>query len=285
MNRRRLIAVLAFCLAAAGVAAQAPESQPRETLVQVLVENQPITIRICRPNAAVPAPLVVINHGSPAKPEQRPTMTPTACNHEVTTWFLRRGYIVAFPLRRGYGTNAGAWAEEYGRCGDPDFTRGGLTTAADIDAAVRHLHTLPLVRTQGTIVVGQSAGGWGTIAYASTVPASVAAFINFAGGRGGWAQGRANTNCAPHALIRSAGTYGRTARAPMLWIYAENDTFFSPDISKAMYDAFVAAGGKAEFRLLPAFGSDGHGLFNGRGGSQIWGGVVEPFLAAHRFAN
>ena len=285
MYQRRLIAVLAFCLAAATSAAQTSDSQPLESLVQVQVGNQPITIRICRPNANVPAPLVVINHGSPPKPEQRPTMKPTACNSEVATWFLRRGYIAAFPLRRGYGENGSNWPEEYGRCSDPDFTRGGLATATDIDAAVRHLHALPLVRTQGTIVVGQSAGGWGTIAYASTAPASVAAFINFAGGRGGWAQGRANTNCAPHALIRSAGTFGKTARAPMLWIYTENDTFFSPDISKSIYEAFVAAGGKAEYRLLPPFGSDGHGLFFGRGGSQIWGSVIEPFLAAHRAAN
>ncbi|MBI3505735.1 MAG: prolyl oligopeptidase family serine peptidase [Proteobacteria bacterium] len=212
-------------------------------------------------------------------------MNPTGCSHEVATWFLRRGYVVAFPLRRGYGANGGRWAEEYGRCDNPDFARGGLATAADIDAAIRHLHTLAFVRPKGTIVVGQSAGGWGTVAYASAAPAAVAAFVNFAGGRGGWAQGRANTNCAPAALVKAAGAFGRTARAPMLWIYTENDTFFAPEISKAMHGAFVAAGGKAELRLLPAFGTDGHNLFFGRDGSRVWGSVVEPFLAANGTAD
>ncbi len=208
-------------------------------------------------------------------------MAPTSCTHEVATWFLRRGYVVAFPLRRGYGENAGAWAENYGRCDNPDFARGGLATAADIDAAVRHLQTLAFVRPKGTIVVGQSAGGWGTIALASLNPETVAAFVNFAGGRGGWAQGRANTNCSPAALVRSAGLYGSKARAPMLWIYTANDTFFAPEISKAMHEAFVAAGGRAELRMLAAFGTDGHGLFFARNGSRVWGPLLEPFLAAN----
>lgn len=259
--------------------AQAPAS---EALVSIPVRGQDISIRICRPEGRDTAPLVVVNHGSPPKPEKRPGMAPTACSHEVAAWFQRRGYVVAFPLRRGYGANGGAWAENYGRCDSPDFVRGGLETAADIDAAVRHLHSLAYVRPEGTIVVGQSAGGWGTVALASRTPETVAAFVNFAGGRGGWAQGRANTNCAPSALVRSAGHYGASARAPMLWIYTENDTFFAPDLSKAMHGAFVAAGGKAEFALLPAFGNDGHGLFFARNGSRIWGPLVEPFLAANR---
>ncbi|MBL8834071.1 MAG: prolyl oligopeptidase family serine peptidase [Rhodospirillales bacterium] len=266
----------------AALGAASPFAHATESVVSVPVGGQKISIRICRPEGRDTAPLVVVNHGSPAKPEQRPGMAPTACTHEVAVWFLRRGYVVAFPLRRGYGDNGGPWAEDYGRCDSPDFVRGGLETAADIEAAVRHLHTLDFVRPKGTIVVGQSAGGWGTVALASRAPATVAAFVNFAGGRGGWAQGRANTNCVPSALVRSAGYYGATARAPMLWIYTENDTFFAPDLSKAMHGAFVAAGGKAEFAMLPAFGNDGHGLFFARNGSRIWGPLVEPFLAANR---
>ncbi len=280
--RPALLALTVVAAIGAGAPATRAQVPASDTLVTVPVRGQDISIRICRPEGPDTAPLVVVNHGSPAKPEQRPAMSPTACTHEVAAWFLRRGYVVAFPLRRGYGANGGAWAENYGRCDSPDFVRGGLETAADIDAAVRHLHTLAFVRPKGTIVVGQSAGGWGTVALASRTPETVAAFVNFAGGRGGWAQGRANTNCVPSALVRSAGYYGATARAPMLWIYTENDTFFAPDLSKAMHGAFVAAGGKAEFTLLAAFGNDGHGLFFARNGSRIWGPLVEPFLAANR---
>jgi hypothetical protein len=44
----------------------------------------------------------------------------------------------------------------------------------------------------------------------------------------------------------------------MLWIYAENDSYFGPELTKRMHNAFTAAGGDAEYHLLPAFGNDGH---------------------------
>jgi dienelactone hydrolase len=288
MDPRFLFAGVVFVasgLATTGARAQTPAPAFVESAASVPVDDQRISIRVCRPDVAGKAPLVVVNHGSPAKSELRPAMAPTSCTHEVATWFLRRGYVVAFPLRRGYGENGGKWVENYGRCDNPDFVRGGLATADDIGAAVRHLQTLAFVRPSGAIVVGQSAGGWGTIALASRKPETVAAFVNFAGGRGGWAQGRPDTNCDPAALVRSAGIYGSTARTPMLWIYTANDTFFAPAISKAMHEAFVAAGGRADFKMLEAFGTDGHGLFFARNGSRIWGPLLEPFLAAHRAAD
>jgi len=45
---------------------------------------------------------------------------------------------------------------------------------------------------------------------------------------------------------------------PMLWIYIENDTFFGPALSKRMHDAFTAAGGNAEYHLVPPFGYEGY---------------------------
>ncbi|WP_238534074.1 hypothetical protein [Herbaspirillum lusitanum] len=37
--------------------------------------------------------------------------------------------------------------------------------------------------------------------------------------------------------------FGKTAKAPMLWIYIENDQYFNPAHSKAWHAAFVKAGG------------------------------------------
>lgn len=243
-----------------------------------------LLLRSCRPAADrfpgdTPAPLAVINHGSPANPAQRPGMKPGSCDSEAARWFLQQGYVLAFPLRRGYGDTGGEWAENYGACARPNFTRAGLATADDIDAAVRYMSAQPYVQPGRTLIVGQSAGGWGSIAYASRNPAGVVGLINFAGGRGGWAEDRPNTNCSPPALIEAAGKFGGTARLPMLWIYTGNDTFFDPEIARGMHAAFTAAGGKAEFRLLDPWGKDGHGLFYGRDGSRIWGPAVEPFLA------
>ena len=71
-----------------------------------------------------------------------------------------------------------------------------------------------------------------------------------------------------------------TARTPMLWIYTENDSYFAPPVARALYGAFSAAGGVADFEQLESFGADGHKLFFGSGGSQLWGPRVEQYLAA-----
>jgi dienelactone hydrolase len=246
--------------------------------------GQSIALRLCRPDLPGVAPLAVINHGSPADATQRPGMRPAACSAEAVRWFTERGFAVALPMRRGYGASGGAWGEAYGACGAPDFVSGGRESARDIAAAIAYAMSLPGIRPSGVLVVGQSAGGWGSLALAAQNPPAVAAVVNMAGGRGGWAQGRANTNCAPDRLAAAAGEFGRTARVPSLWIYTANDTFFAPDLAAGMHRAYVAAGGLASFAPRPAWGEDGHNLFFGRGGSASWGPVVEPFLRAQGFA-
>jgi hypothetical protein len=109
--------------------------------------------------------------------------------------------------------------------------------------------------------------------------AKVAAFVVMAGGRGGHMNMQPHTNCHPERLAEGAGKFGATAATPMLWVYAANDSFFSPAIAEAMYQSFTAAGGKAEFIQPGPFGSDGHNLFYGHGGSKIWGPLVEAYLA------
>jgi len=116
--------------------------------------------RVCRPAGDVPARLVVINHGSPPNAAARPTMQLGRCDAEAAHWFLRRGYVVVFALRRGYGETGGDWAENYGGCARGEYVRAGIETARDIDAVVSYATALPFVLHDGAVVVGQSAGGW-----------------------------------------------------------------------------------------------------------------------------
>jgi len=234
--------------------------------------------RLCRPPGDGPAPLAIVNHGSPPSAQARPGMSPTACSHETVQWFLARGFVVALPLRRGYGQTGGSWMENYGACSDSDFARAGLQSASDVGAAIRFLREQGLGAPGKVLVVGQSAGGWATLALASQNPPDVLAYVNFAGGRGGWAYGRPNSNCSPDNLVRDAGHYGQTARGPTLWIYTENDTFFSPTHVRRMHDAFTGAGGRVELHQLGPYGADGHQLFFGRNSTPIWGPLVEKFL-------
>jgi len=95
-------------------------------------------------------------------------------------------------------------------------------------------------------------------------------------------KGGGTGNCAPRSLVEAAAKYGATARVPMLWIYAENDSFFEPSLAKRMAEAYDSAGGKATYRPVGAFGRDGHGLAGSGNGSSVWSPLVESFLASLR---
>src|SRR5262249_62215499 len=112
----------------------------------------------------------------------RSAMTVLSCNSEAARWFLDRRFIVVASLRRGYGATGGSYVESSGSYGNPDFARSGLETARDIAATVDYAAALPFARPGGVVLVGQSAGGWGAIAYNTTPHPRVTAAINMAGG-------------------------------------------------------------------------------------------------------
>lgn len=236
---------------------------------------------VLRPPGADRRPLAAINHGSPAKPSDRPNVKPGF--KAAAEWFVKRGFVVVLPIRRGYGATGGQWGETYGRCDNPDYKRAGLETAKDIRAAIAYMTKQDFVRPERALVVGQSAGGWGSLGLASQNPPEVAAIVNFAGGRGGYADGKPNNNCRADRLVEAAGDYGKTARTPTLWIYTENDLFFSPSISRRMAEAYSAGGGKAEYTLLGVYGKDGHSMFGAAGGLGRWRDLVDKFLSANGF--
>ena len=207
-------------------------------------------------------------------------MNPVSCDSEAARWFLERGFVVIAALRRGYGATGGYWAEGYGKCPDVDYARAGLESARDIAATVDYAAALPFARPQGIVLVGQSAGGWGAIAYNATPHRRVTAIVNMAGGRGGHQNDVPNSNCRPDLLAAAAGQLAHGATTPMLWVYTENDSFFAPAIASALYGAYSQNGGRAEFEHPGPFSNDGHRLFFGPSGSQIWGPLVARYLAS-----
>ena len=251
-----------------------------DEIIHVPVAGAPagLVTRLCMPNGVHRAPLAVINHGSPANPSDRGGMTPWRCTSQAARFFLEKGYAVAFPLRRGYGETGGTWAETYGDCQSANYFGAGKGTAADIAATVDFLHTLPNIAVGKTVIIGHSAGGFGTVALAASPPKGVIAMINVAGGRGG-NNGSANNNstCSPNRLVDAIGRFGATSRIPMLWLYARNDSFFSPSLVEAMHVAFANAGGRAQLEFVPSYGSDGHQLF-GSGGLDVWGPYFDRYL-------
>jgi dienelactone hydrolase len=276
-----LLAVLSWLATVPSPAPAAPaatvEAASQEIIGIRTRSGAVLQTRVLKPAGPGPFALAVVSHGSPPDASQRPTMqVPTYAS--ASNWLLRRGYMVALPLRRGYGETGGPWLENFGSCSSPDYYRAGLTTAEDIRTAADFLRDRSDVRRDRVLLVGASAGGWGSLAAASQNPPGVSAVINFAGGRGGH-QPKVG-NCAPQRLVAAAGRYGSTARIPTLWLYAANDSFFAPDLARKMFDAYVRAGGRAEFVALPAFGSDGHQLFGVADGRALWQPSVAKFLDA-----
>jgi dienelactone hydrolase len=173
-------------------------------------------------------------------------MNPISCGSETAEWFLKRGFVVISAMRRGYGATGGNWAEGFASCRDADYFRAGLETARDLAAIVDYAAAFPYAQPREVVVVGQSAGGWGAIAYNALPHPRVTAFVNMAGGRGGHHQNKPNNNCRPDLLAEAAGRFARTASTRMLWVYAQNDSFFAPVIAAATYRAYTENGGKAE---------------------------------------
>jgi dienelactone hydrolase len=137
----------------------------------------------------------------------------------------------------------------------------------------------PFVDSQQIVLVGYSAGGWGSLAAASRNSAGLAAVISFAGGRAGPG---GIAKCMPERLVEAASRYGATARVPSLWLYAANDTFFEPVLARSLFDAYAAGGSAAEFKAMPASGTEGHFLFIQPVGQSQWIPVVTEFLRAQK---
>ena len=278
-------------LLALGACSGRPEFVPRyfsptDAGIPVLIPLEPgvsdtaqLVGRVCRPDVPGRLPVVVINHGAPSIPDLKLRMEPTGCDTEAAQWFMDRGYLVVFALRRGFGQSTGPVVEDQGICFRPNYFRSGLFGAMDIDAILRFATALPYARRDNAVVIGQSTGGWATVAYDSVPNPLARVFINFAGGRGAHDIADPTTICRPDLLVDASKRYGESSVAPMLWVYARNDSFFPPPVANQLHAAYARAGGHAELVFTPAFANEGHALFYGKGGSDVWGPIVERYIA------
>ena len=212
-----------------------------------------------RPPGEGPFPLAVIAHATTQNVLRRAQMLQPEYR-ALSAWLVARGYAVLVPERPGHGATGGKYLEDQGGCDEADYARSGRTTADVIAASVGMVRKQPFIRPDDLVLIGHSAGGWGALAVASKDPQDVAAIVVFAPGRGGHANDLPNRICAPHTLIAAASEFGQGGRIKVTWLVAANDSYFSPAFSKQMADAFRAAGGKVDFVVLAAIGSEGHWL-------------------------
>lgn len=240
-----------------------------------LLVLQGAVFRPLGPKPASGYPVVVFNHGSPLDAAERPKMTPNGYATAVQ-WFTDRGYVVVAALRRGFGTSGGKFTEGVS-CDAPDYAKAGRTAAHDIRAIFEYVKRMPDVDLDRLVIAGHSAGGFGSIALLGEDGVKARAAISFAGGKG--------AGCLhlgpPYTddIVAAAGVYGKKARTPSLWIYADNDSLFAPPLPDRMFAAYREGGAPAELVHIPATGKDGHALFT-KAAEAEWTAAADRFLSA-----
>jgi dienelactone hydrolase len=218
-----------------------------------------------RPAGAGPFRLAVIAHASTQNVLRRAQM-PQPEYRVLAAFLVARGFAVLVPERLGHGATGGRYVEDQGGCDEADYARSGRVTAEEISLALDFLQKQDFIRKDAAVVIGHSAGGWGAVALASADPRTISAITVFAPGRGGHANDEPNRICAPHMLLGAAAEFGKAARIPVTWLVAPNDTYFAPKFSLGLADAFRGSGGKVDFHMLPAVGSEGHWMIETEAG-------------------
>ena len=270
--------LLVAALALAGLPAQAAYAQALELNAQLnesVVEIQKtsglftlsLETTVYKPDGPGPFPVAVINHGkAPGDPRFQKRYRPTP----AARYFLQRGYAVVVPMRQGFSKSTGNYIG--GGC---NVESNGRLQAEDVKAVLDYLATQAYADTSRVVVVGQSHGGWTTLAFGTLAYPGVKGLVNFAGGL-------RQENCPAwqQTLARSAGAYGAQTRLPSVWFYGDNDSYFNTDTFRAMHAQYVAAGGAARLVAFGNFGADAHSLFSARAGESIWQPEVTRFLAS-----
>lgn len=251
-----------------------------ERIPTALVENgQPISLEVVfyRPPGPGPYPTVIFHHGSTGNGDDPAQFRITYTSETVARYFAERGWMVVFPQRRGRGQSDGIYDEGF----TPDRARyscrqgpalAGLERALqDVDVAVDLLRTRPEVEQARLLAAGVSRGGILAAAHAARRPGVYRGVVNFVGGWLG--EGCADAVAVNRQTFAAAGAFA----GPTLWLYGAGDPFYSIAHSRANLDAYVAAGGSAQFHVYArAPGLSGHLIIND---PALWTPDLDAFVA------
>ena len=285
MPRTAATVLLLACLAPPGWLAGARASEITERVVKVPVKIEDtyrkviareITVSVFQETGRNSYPLMILSHGRPANDSGRHSFG-RARYSEASKHFAALGYSVWVPTRIGYGVSGSDEdPENSGPCASKLYPPAYAAAVEQVLQVLDYAKRQPEIDASRIVSVGQSFGGATSIALAARNPAGLVAAINFAGGGGGDPSTRPGEPCEPHRLAEMFGGYGKGARVPTLWIYAENDRYFAPRHVKSWHAAFRSQGGRGELVLVPPFGEDGHLLFTR--GMTVWHPIVGGFL-------
>ena len=195
-------------------------------------------------------PVVIFNHGSTGPGIIPATMVFRGGSEEA--FFHSLGYIEVVPMRKGRGNSDGPNVEE-------DFS---LPPSVELDSALEdvqtvidYLGTLPDVDTNRIVLSGVSRGGFLSVIYAGRHPAGIVGVINFSGGWFG--EGMPLYSGFNFQEFDQAG---HDAKVPMLWLYADHDSYYSLKFVESEFADFEKAGGAGDLVEVRDMTGEGHML-------------------------
>jgi dienelactone hydrolase len=263
-------------------ASPVPWTRGRSEMVTTRLSEagQPVRLEVVtfRPPGPGPFPLAVVNHGSTGRGTDPALFAETWFDVPLADALNARGWIAAFPQRRGRGKSDGLYDEGFGpdrmagyTC-EPERSLAGAERAlTDIEAAIAAIRQWPDVASGPLLLAGVSRGGALSVAYAGAHASDVAGVINFVGGWVG--TGCATAEAINGALFERGSEYHR----PTLWLYGNSDPYYPIAHSRANFARFQKAGGAGAFQVFDVPGGYGHGLLYA---ATLWAEPVGAYLGS-----
>jgi dienelactone hydrolase len=268
-----LVAVASFLIVIANANPALAESLDMTLNEQIVMlpvtehgENFEFETTIFKPPGRGPFPLLLMNHGKErGDPHQQKRDRFLAISRE----FVRRGYAVVIPMRRGFSQSTGTYTD-YG-C---NMVENGRLQADDIQAALASLMKQSWIDSDRIIIGGQSYGGLAAMALGERQISGVRGLLNFSGGLR--VDGRGCDWKA--ALVKAFAHYASHTTLPSLWFYGENDSYFDQDLAHQLVSTYQAAGFIPQLHAFGKFKNDAHGMAGSRDGVSVWLPETELFL-------
>ena len=204
-------------------------------------------------------PIALITHGQPANLQNMLDKHATDFIGPAKD-LAHRGWLAVVVMRRGFGQSDGPLPSPVS-CQSTSFIERLSADADDLAATLEVITRRPDVDATRVIAIGVSAGGAAVMALSARNPPNLRAVINISGG----------LPCPKEDVrVKAFKEFGTKSRVPTLWLYAKNDSIFSPDVVGLMRDAFLDGGGDAKLVMFDPLGQDGHDLFTLADGRLKW---------------
>lgn len=245
---------------------------------EMVEDGRPVGLNtvLIRPKGDGPFPMALLNHGSTGSGRNPDDFKHVWRNDWLADSLNAKGWLVAFPQRRGRGGSDGLYNE--GFCADrtqgysPKASialLGAERALTDANAVLFALLRHPDVARGRVLVGGESRGGVVALLQAGVLEGGVAGVLNFVGGWVGEHWGDREVN---PTLFKRVGGY----RGPVLSIYGRDDPYYSVAHSRSNLAELDRRGVTHQLKVVSVPGEQsGHGVM---WSPHLWEEAMEAFL-------